>query len=95
LNFYNGHTCSLSGGALYRKDGSFVFDESPANNYLPNTPACRLAIIPTATEVKFKDINGGCKNYCGARGGWNGEGFTFKERFADSVNGTATGKRKP
>jgi hypothetical protein len=85
LNFYNGHTCSLSGGALYRKDGSFVFDDSPANT-LPDIPACRLAIVPTSKGVKFKDITGGCKNYCGNRGSWNGEGFTFSERVAIPVN---------
>jgi hypothetical protein len=85
LNFFNGHTCSLSGGALYRKDGSFVFDDSPTHNALPGSPACRLAIIPTPTGVKFNDINGACKNYCGERGGWNGEGFTFKERVSDSA----------
>jgi hypothetical protein len=84
LNFYNGHTCSLSGGALYRKDGSFVFDDSPANTP-SNAPSCRLAIIPTNNGVKFNDITGACKNYCGARGGWNGEGFTFKERVAVPV----------
>jgi hypothetical protein len=86
LNFYNGHSCSLSGGALYRKDGSFVFDDSSANNDLANTPACRLAIVPSADGVKFNDINGGCRNYCGARGGWSGEGFTFKERVAASAD---------
>jgi hypothetical protein len=79
LNFYNGHTCSLSGGALYRKDGTFVFDDDPANA-LPPEPACKLAIIPSATGVSFRDLTGGCKNYCGERGGWNGAGFTFNER---------------
>lgn len=88
LNFYNGHECSLSGGALYRKDGSFVFDDS-ARNALANTPACRLAIIPTGEGVRFQDITGGCKlNYCGERGGWDGEGFTFKERIRPPVSAT-------
>jgi len=88
LNFYNGHECSLSGGALYRKDRSFVFDDS-ARNALADTPACRLAIIPTGDGVKFQDITGGCKlNYCGERGGWDGEGFTFKERTRLPVTAT-------
>jgi hypothetical protein len=93
LNFFNGHTCSLSGGALYRKDGSFVFDDSPAHNDLPNTPVCRLAIIPTPTGVKFNDINGACKDYCGERGGWGGEGFTFKERVSDAASARVQRKR--
>ena len=80
LNFFNGHTCGLSGGALYRKDGSFVFDDE-ASNQLPNEPLCRLAIVPTAKGVNFKDLTGGCKAmYCGERGSWNGEGFTFAQR---------------
>lgn len=80
LNFYNGHECSLSGGALFRQDGSFVFDDKP-DNAAPDAPLCRLAIIPTATGVRFKDITGACQAYCGARGGWNGAGFTFMERI--------------
>jgi hypothetical protein len=92
LNFYNGHSCSLSGGALYRKDGSFVFDDLSANNDLDDTLACRLAIVPSAGGVKFYDLNGGCRTYCGARGGWDGEGFTFKERVAASAD---PNKKKP
>ena len=80
LNFFNGHICSLSGGALFRKNGSFVFDDKSENAALSDTPACRLAIIPTDTGVQFKDITGGCKNYCGERGSWNGGGFTFAQR---------------
>lgn len=80
LNFFNGHTCSLAGGALYRKDGSFVFDDSPAHNFMPDTPACRLAIIPSATGIRFRDITGGCKNYCGERGSLDGAGFSFRNR---------------
>lgn len=82
LNFYNGHTCSLSGGALFRKDGSFVFDDDPANK-LDNEPLCRLAIIPTDKGVTFKDVSGdGCKMYCGARGTLDGASFTFSQRVA-------------
>ncbi len=80
LNFYNGHTCSLSGGALYRKDGSFVFDDDPANAPSPTGPVCKLAILPDSKGVEFKDLTGGCKDYCGARGSWNGETFSFGDR---------------
>jgi hypothetical protein len=79
LNFYNGHECGLSGGALYRKDGAFVFDDDP-KNALPDEPVCHLAIKPTAKGIEFQDLTGGCKIYCGARGSWDGEAFTFNER---------------
>ena len=82
LNFFNGHTCSLSGGALFRQNGSFVFDDKPENASPTELPLCHLAIIPTATGIRFKDITGGCKAYCGARGGWDdsSDAFTFKQR---------------
>ncbi len=80
LNFFNGHSCSLEGGALYRQDGSFVFDDT-AENAPEGAPACRLAIVPSNTGITFRDINGSCKNYCGMRGGWNGAGFSFTQRI--------------
>ena len=83
LNFYNGHTCSLAGGALYRADGSFVFDDASANADAPGMPACRLAIVPTATGVTFKDLNGSCKSYCGERGSWTGAEFRFADRVPE------------
>ncbi len=79
LNFYNGHECSLSGGALFRKNGSFVYDDDP-KNALEGEPVCHLGIKPTPTGVTFDDYTGACKNYCGARGGWNGAAFTFTDR---------------
>jgi hypothetical protein len=84
LNFYNGHECSLSGGALYRKNGSFVYDDKPANPD-PSDPVCHLGIKPTATGITFKDYTGGCKMIsCGERGGCNGASFTFAERVPGS-----------
>jgi hypothetical protein len=80
LNFYNGHECSLSGGALYRKNGSFVYDDKPTDT-TSTDPVCHLGIKPTATGVTFEDYTGGCKmTSCGERGGWNGASFTFAER---------------
>jgi hypothetical protein len=79
LAFYNGHSCSIGGGALFRKDGSFVFDDDPKNK-LPEEPLCRLAIIPSDQGVTFKDVTGGCKSYCGARGTLDGASFTFSQR---------------
>lgn len=79
LNFSNGHVCSLSGGALYRQNGSFVFDDDPENQHL-DQQLCRLAIEPAANGVKFHDLTGGCQLYCGTRGSWDGAGFTFAQR---------------
>jgi hypothetical protein len=80
LNFYNGHTCSLAGGAPFRKNGSFVYDANP-KDALPNEPACHLGIKPTPKGIEFDDYTGGCKMIsCGERGGWNGAAFTFAER---------------
>jgi hypothetical protein len=80
LEFYNGHTCDLSGGALYRKDGSFVYDDNSAKPD-PTDPSCHLIITPTPTGITFQDPANGCKNIsCGERGGWNGAAFTFAER---------------
>jgi hypothetical protein len=87
LEFYNGHTCDLSGGALFRKDGSFVFDDDPTNA-APNDPVCHLAIVPTANGVQLRDLTGfGCKNIsCGERGGYNDAGFTFSDRVTSKDN---------
>jgi hypothetical protein len=80
LEFYNGHTCDLSGGALYRKNGSFVYDDKP-DTANPTDPVCHLGIKPSATGVIFQDYTGGCKmRSCGERGGWNGASFTFAQR---------------
>ena len=82
LSFFNGHSCSIGGGALYRKDGSFVFDDDPADA-VPGDDVCHLAIVPTPKGVTFKDLNGSCKMaHCGARGSLDGAEFTFRERIA-------------
>ncbi len=70
----------LSGGALFRKDGDFVYDDSTDRS--PNNPVCHLDIKPTPKGVEFEDFTGGCKLIaCGERGGWNGASFNFTERI--------------
>jgi hypothetical protein len=81
LNFFNGHTCSISGGALFRKDGTFVFDDDPKTAG-PDEPVCRLAIVSTAKGIELKDLSdNACKNYCGARGNLDGGSFKFTDRM--------------
>lgn len=95
LNFYNGHTCDLSGGALFRKDGSFVFDDVPADTNADSV--CHLAIVPTAKGVELHDLTGsGCKNIsCGERGGYNGAGFSFSDRVSAKKDRVSTGTTPP
>ena len=77
-------------GALYRKDGSFVFDDDPDNAPSTTGPVCKLAIVPDSKGVEFKDLTGGCKDYCGARGSWNGETFSFGDRVPPQGRDEAT-----
>jgi hypothetical protein len=95
LNFYNGHTCSLSGGALFRKDGSFVFDDVPAD--ADSDSVCHLAIVPTTNGVELHDLTGsGCKNIsCGERGGYNGAGFSLSDRVSAKKDRVSTSTTSP
>ena len=76
LNFYNGHTCSREGTAVYKANGAFI-DEVKDDS----AETCYFEIIPTSTGVRLNDPNGACKaQSCGARGGYNGAGFSFAQR---------------
>jgi hypothetical protein len=77
LSFYNGHECARSGVASYKAGGMFV-DRTvdPAEG-----KACFFEIIPTAQGVRLGDPTGACRESdCGARGGYRGESFSFKQR---------------
>jgi hypothetical protein len=76
LEFYNGHTCDLSGIAAY-ENGSFVFhgtsDVSDA--------ICKLTIKADSGNVTLDDVGGNCRTYsCGARGGYHDVSFPIKSR---------------
>lgn len=77
LSFYNGHECSRDGVAVYKAGGMFVDHQVD-----PDVGrACYFEIIPTATGVRFGDPTGACRESdCGARGGYRGESFSFKQR---------------
>ena len=47
----------------------------------PPAPSASSPSSPTPRAVEFKDLTGGCKDYCGARGSWNGEAFSFRDRL--------------
>ena len=77
LNFYNGHECSRDGMASYKQNGAFVDIDKPESG-----STCYFEILPTRTGIQLVDPTGNCKeDSCGARGGYNGAGFTFKEKI--------------
>jgi hypothetical protein len=69
LQFYNGHTCSISGIAQYDQ-GHFVYREKQA--LLPGEPPCSMSISTNAGQLSLTDrINGSASchpGHCGARG---------------------------
>ncbi len=69
LDFYNGHSCSLSGVAEAQGD-ALVYQE-PADKALPGEPPCRLAIRRKGRKLTWDDA-GSCKADCGARGSFSG-----------------------
>jgi hypothetical protein len=78
LQFYNGHECSLEGTATYKSAGFFV-DQQMTDE--PKFPLCVFEILPEEDGVKFADPTGACRmTSCGARGGYNGAQFSFKDR---------------
>ena len=78
LQFYNGHACSLEGTATYRRAGFFV-DQRQTDQ--PKFPLCVFEILHGEDGVKFADPTGACRMMsCGARGGYNGAQFSFKDR---------------
>lgn len=77
LEFYNGHVCDLYGMAEWR-DGALVYEEPEADG----TAACRLRLEVKGGDITFVDDPDMlcANNYCGARGGFNGAGFTAKQK---------------
>ncbi|WP_353400713.1 hypothetical protein [Duganella hordei] len=69
LQFYNGHTCSISGIAKYDQ-GHFVYRDPQAP--LPGEAPCTMSISTNAGQLSLTDrINGSASchpGHCGARG---------------------------
>ncbi|GAB2870274.1 hypothetical protein GCM10027277_44450 [Pseudoduganella ginsengisoli] len=70
LQFYNGHSCSISGMAGYEQ-GRFVYHD-PEKAY-DGGPPCTLAVASSKDGITLTDRltpDGGatCRSYCGARG---------------------------
>ena len=74
LNFFNDHTCALSGIAESQK-GALVHRD----NERPDEP-CVFHLVPKRGRITFEDIDDHCRRYCGARGGFIGAGFSVARR---------------
>ncbi len=72
LQFYNGHSCGISGVA--RAVGNkLVYTEKQAD--YDGAPLCRLTISTKGKALLLDDVGGSCRNYCGARGTLSGFDF--------------------
>jgi hypothetical protein len=82
LQFYNGHSCSISGMAGYEQ-GRFVFHD-PEKAY-DGGASCTLTISQSKDDVTITDRlspdgEATCRGYCGARGSLSGVSILKKSR---------------
>ncbi|KQN26599.1 hypothetical protein ASE86_11000 [Sphingomonas sp. Leaf33] len=75
-NFFNGHSCSLSGVAAAER-ASIIYRE-PASGVTGG--ACVMTLRRRGAKLSFTDNNGGCQSYCGARGGFAGGELPWSSR---------------
>jgi hypothetical protein len=74
FQFYNGHSCSISGIAAYENHAFVYHDPEPS---FDGSPPCTLAVRRTDKEITFMDRltpdgPATCKFHCGVRGGLSG-----------------------
>lgn len=72
LQFYNGHSCGISGVAK-AVGGKLVYTEKKAD--YDGAPLCRLSISTKGNALLLDDGGGSCRMYCGARGTLSGFDF--------------------
>ena len=72
LQFYNGHSCAISGIAR-AAGGKLVYREKQPS--YDGGPTCRLTITTKGKSLLLDDGDGGCQSYCGARGSLTGLDF--------------------
>lgn len=77
-NFYNGHSCSISGVGDVRDDALLYVDRS--GNTTATGEVCRLALRVSAAKITFEDEAGACKDHCGARGSLDGTAVERRTR---------------
>jgi hypothetical protein len=77
LEFYNGHSCSISGDATLANDALVL--TAPAEN--DGLPRCMLHITHEGEAMVFRDPESGClMHYCGARGSFEGARLPYSSR---------------
>lgn len=76
LEFFNGHMCGLAGVVEYKKIDAFVFWDSEGDN----AGKCLLTISLDKADIRFKDPNGNCSKFCGARGSLDTDEFNLGQR---------------
>jgi hypothetical protein len=74
LQFFNGHSCSISGIAEYKQSGELIFQDPDIEN------SCALSISQNKEQIKFEDRGGNCHKFCGARGGLGGVVFNLNQK---------------
>jgi len=77
LNFYNGHTCSISGIGQV-SDGRILYNDHAETS--PDEPPCILSVSKKGDNLLIDDGEGSCKMYCGARGSLSGDTLPFSSR---------------
>ena len=77
LQFYNGHSCNISGVAEAQGASLIYREEKPL---LPGDAVCTLRVSHTGTALAIDDADGTCKTYCGARGSLTGQTLPWKSR---------------
>ena len=79
LDFFNGHSCSISGDATLEGE-ALVLRPPPETDGLP---ACQLHIAHEGDRMVFRDPENGCMmRFCGARGAFDGCGLPYASRRA-------------
>lgn len=77
LQFYNGHSCSLSGVA--EADGDALIYRGPPDDTFYGDSPCRLVIRRQGGELAWND-DGTCKAHCGARGSFLHDGLPLSSK---------------
>ena len=72
LQFYNGHSCGISGIAKAVGNTLVYTEKQPSYD---GGPVCRLTISTKGKSLLLDDRSGSCKSYCGARGSLSGFDF--------------------
>ena len=76
LYFSNNHSCAFAGIAEYKRIGGFVLQDTGSEN----AQRCILTISLDDDKVAFKDPNGNCMKFCGARGNLGAARFNLGQR---------------